>query len=195
MPDESVSTSRPRVRRHSWLRVLIPVFLILAWVVGAGLGGPLFGKVSEVSSNDQTTYLPESADATQVQKLLGDFKDSDAIPAIAVFVGDGTLSAEQLSTIDEAITAASKIDGIADEVSPGIASKDERAVQAFIPISSDAELGDTVTALGDELRQAAPDGVTVYITGPAGFSADLLAASPESTGSYWESRCSRCSSS
>ena len=68
------------------------------WLVGAGLGGPLFGKVDEVSSNDQTSYLPESADATQVQKLLGEFNDSDAIPAIAVFVSDGELS-ESLSLI------------------------------------------------------------------------------------------------
>ncbi|WP_244632055.1 MMPL family transporter [Microbacterium sp. Se63.02b] len=30
-------------------------------------------------------------------------------------------------------------------------------------------------AVGDELRGAVPDGVTVYITGPAGFSADLVA--------------------
>ena len=35
--------------------------LISAWVAAAGLGGPLFGKVDEVSTNDQTSFLPESA--------------------------------------------------------------------------------------------------------------------------------------
>ncbi|QNA93192.1 hypothetical protein [Microbacterium sp. Se63.02b] len=68
--------------------MLIPVALILVWLVGASLGGPLFGKVDEVSSNDQTTYLPESADATKVQQRLGDFNDSDDIPAIAVLTSD-----------------------------------------------------------------------------------------------------------
>lgn len=139
------------------------------------MGGPLFGKVSEVSSNDQTTYLPSSADATEVQSLLGEFTDSDAIPAIVVFVGDGELDDDQLAAIDGAITAAPEIDGVADEVSPGIPSEDGRAVQAFIPISADAELGDAVSELESELHAAAPDGVTVYVTGPAGFSADLLA--------------------
>src|SRR5690606_10298621 len=145
------------------------------WLVGAGFGGPLFGKVSEVSSNDQTSYLPSSADATQVQQLLGEFNDSDAIPAIVVFVGDGRLDDDQLAHIDDAIADAVDIDGIADGVSPGIPSEDGRAVQAFVPVSSEADLGDTVAALDDQLKEAAPTGVTVHVTGPAGFSADLVA--------------------
>ncbi|WP_433674170.1 MMPL family transporter [Microbacterium gorillae] len=161
--------------RRSWLRVFLPVVLILAWLVAAGLGGPLFGKVSEVSSNDQTTYLPASAEATEVQALLGDFNDSEAIPAIAVFVGDAELTDDQKTAIADAVTAAPDTEGVSAEVSPALLSEDGRAMQAFIPISSDADLGDTVDALGEQLREAAPAGVTVYITGPAGFSADLVA--------------------
>ncbi|MDQ0642336.1 MMPL family transporter [Microbacterium murale] len=175
MANEIEKTERVRVRRRSWARVLIPVVLILAWLIGAGLGGPLFGKVSEVSSNDQTTYLPESADATKVQALLGDFNDSDAIPAIIVFVGDDDLDEDQLAGIADALENAPSIEGVSDEISPAIPSDDGKAVQAFVPILSDADLGDTVTALGDELREAVPDGVAVYVTGPAGFSADLVA--------------------
>ena len=76
------------------LRVLIPAVLIVAWLVGASIGGPYFGKVSEVSTNDQTSYLPESADATQVQGLLDDFLGSDSIPAVVVFASDDELSDE-----------------------------------------------------------------------------------------------------
>ncbi|MFJ2544565.1 MMPL family transporter [Microbacterium sp. NPDC087589] len=170
-----VPSTRVRARRHSWARVLIPVALILVWLVGAGLGGPLFGKVDEVSSNDQTSYLPESADATQVQKLLGEFNDSDAIPAIAVFVSDDELSESDLQTISDAVADAPSVEGVSEDVSPALTSEDGKAVQAFIPIEGDAELADAIDALGAQLREAAPDGVTVYITGPAGFSADLVA--------------------
>ena len=167
--------TRERSRRHSWVRVLIPVALILVWLAGASFGGPLFGKVDEVSSNDQTTYLPESADATKVQALLGEFNDSDAIPAIAVFTSDDELSATELDAISDAVAGAPDVEGVTDDVSPALPSEDGRAVQAFIPIDSDAELADTVSALGEELRSGMPDGVTVYITGPAGLSADLVA--------------------
>ncbi|MFJ6550216.1 MMPL family transporter [Microbacterium sp. NPDC091676] len=167
--------TRARTRRHSWLRVFLPVALILVWLVGASLGGPLFGKVDEVSSNDQTTYLPESADATTVQQLLGEFTDSDAIPAIAVFTSEEELTPSELEAISDAVADAPDVEGVADDVSPALPSEDGRAVQAFIPIDGDAELSDATTALGDELRAAVPDGITVYITGPAGFTADLAA--------------------
>jgi RND superfamily putative drug exporter len=163
------------VHRRRWVRVLAPALLIIGWLVAAGMGGPLFGKVSEVSSNDQTSYLPTSADATEVQNLLGEFNDSDAVPAVVVFIGDDDLDESQLAAIESAIGDAPDIEGIEAEVSPGIPSEDGRAVQAFIPISADADLGDAVDALGQELRGAAPSGVTVYVTGPAGFSADLIA--------------------
>lgn len=166
---------RERSRRHSWVRVFLPVALILVWLVGASLGGPLFGKVDEVSSNDQTTYLPESAQATEVQQLLGEFNDSDSIPAIAVFTSDDVLTSSELDAISDAVADAPNVEGVGDDVSPALPSEDGKAVQAFIPIESDAELADATAALGDELRGAVPDGITVYITGPAGFSADLVA--------------------
>ncbi|UYO97957.1 efflux RND transporter permease subunit [Microbacterium sp. M28] len=167
--------TRARVRKRSWARVLIPVALILVWLVGASLGGPLFGKVDEVSSNDQTSYLPASADATAVQQLLGEFNDTDAIPAIAVFVGEDELSDADVEQISDAVAAAPEVEGVGDDVSPALVSEDGLAAQAFIPVLSEADLGETVTALETELQEAAPDGVTVYLTGPAGFSADLVA--------------------
>ena len=175
-PDSSPTPPRrERSRNHSWARVFIPVALILVWLVGASLGGPLFGKVDEVSSNEQTTYLPESAQATEVQQLLGEFNDSDSIPAIAVFTSEDELTQTDLDAISDAVAGASSVEGVGEDVSPALPSDDGQAVQAFIPIDSDAELADTTAALGDELRDAVPDGITVYITGPAGFSADLVA--------------------
>ncbi|WP_334151513.1 MMPL family transporter [Microbacterium sp.] len=168
-------TKRERTRRHSWVRVLIPAALILVWLVGASLGGPLFGKIDEVSSNDQTSYLPESSDATRVQSLLGEFNDSEAIPAIALFTSEQELTESDITAITDAVADAPSLEGIADDVSPALPSDDGKAMQAFIPIQSDAELADTAESLGAQLREAVPDGITVYITGPAGFSADLVA--------------------
>src|SRR5690625_4596733 len=171
----------PRTPRR-WLRVLLPAILILAWLTGAAVGGPYFGKVNEVSTNDQTTYLPESAEATQVQELQDEFTDSDGIPAIALFESDDELTDEQLTEIEEVLEGVVDIDGVEDEVSPPIPSEDGAAVQAFIPIDSEVETSDVVSVLSDELRDGAPEGVTVYVTVPAGFSADLSAAFAVSDG-------------
>ncbi len=77
-----------------WLRPLIGLVLTLVWVAIAGLGGPYFGRISEVATNDQSSYLPSSAESTQVQKRLTDFYGSETIPAVVVAERAGGLTAE-----------------------------------------------------------------------------------------------------
>ena len=162
-------------RVPTWLRILLPAVLIVLWVAGAGLGGPYFGKVDEVSTNEQANFLPESADATRVQERLGEFTDSDAIPAVVVFVGDSELTDAQLESIQDAVDGSTSVTGVADDVSPAIPSEDGLAAQAFVPIDESADVGEVIPELGDELRAEVGDGITVYVTGPAGFTADLSA--------------------
>ena len=159
-----------------WLRVLLPAVLILVWLTAAGIGGPYFGKVNEVSSNDPTTFLPESADATQVQELQGEFTESDSLPAVTVFASDTEITDDQLEEISQILETLPDIQGVDDEVSPAVPSDDGLAVQAFVPINSEADTGDVVAQVGDELDSSVPDELSVYVTGPAGFTADLTAA-------------------
>ncbi len=50
------------------VRIIIPGILITLWFLLAGIGGPYFGKIEEVSSTDLTTFLPKSAEATKVSQ-------------------------------------------------------------------------------------------------------------------------------
>ncbi|SDB90126.1 putative drug exporter of the RND superfamily [Raineyella antarctica] len=158
-----------------WLRILLPAVLILSWLVGASIGGPYFGRVDEVSSNDSTAYLPASADATLVQQRLADFTDSEAIPAVLVVAADRTLGADDLKVIGDRIAATADVEGVAGAISPAIPSEDGRAVQAFVPIRTDSDIPAAVGRVGDAVRTGLPPGVTAYVTGPAGFTADLAA--------------------
>lgn len=167
---------RPRTRSRTALaRVLVPAVIILAWLAAAAFGGPLFGKVGEVSSNDPTAYLPDSADATAVREAQEAFAASDAIPAIVVFAADEPLTDERVDVLGDALATAADVPEIAGDVSPVIVSEDGLAAQAFVPFDADADLGDAVTALGEELRDRTGAGVSAWVTGPAGFSADLAA--------------------
>ena len=87
------------------LRILLPAVLILGWIAVAGIGGPYFGRVDEVSSNDRTAYLPDSSEATRVQEVAGDFSGSDAIPAILVITSEQELTPSELDTITETAEA------------------------------------------------------------------------------------------
>ncbi|WME22889.1 MMPL family transporter [Brachybacterium sp. GU-2] len=159
-----------------WLRVLVPAALIVAWLAAAAVGGPYFGRVEEVSSNDQTTFLPESADATVVQSRLDEFQDSDSLPAILVFTSDEKLSKSALGELQESLDRAAGVDGVLEGGSPAIPSEDGLAVQAILPLDPDAETGEVLAEVEDAATEGMPEGVRLHITGPAGFSAELSEA-------------------
>lgn len=163
-----------------WLRVTLPAVLILVWLVGAAIGGPYFGRVDEVSSNDRTAYLPATAEATEVQERLSGFTDGDAVPALVVFVAGndagGELTDDDLTAIGERLTAAGDLDVVDGDVSPPIPSEDGAAAQAFVPLSGSADLGEATGELRETLSSGLPTGVDLYVTGPAGFTSDLASA-------------------
>src|SRR5690606_29765907 len=173
----SESLTSPRVpRAQRWLRLMVPTVLIVLWLAAAGIGGPYFGRVGEVSSNDPTAYLPDSAEATVVQRSLGRFLGSGAIPAVVVFASESPLTSADLAAIGERLAAVAGLPGVAGELSPAIPSADTLAAQAFIPVAADDQLGDTVERLAAELRSGLDPSISVYVTGPAGFSATLISA-------------------
>ncbi len=159
-----------------WLRILVPAFLILIWFAGAAIGGPYFGRVGEVSSNEQANYLPGSSDAAKVQKTLADFRTSEDIPAIVLFTSQEPLTDPQIAAINAQVADLPSIEGVSGQLSPAIPSEDDLAMQVFVPIESDADISDVVREMSETLQEGAPAGVEVYITGPGGFAADLTDA-------------------
>lgn len=160
-----------RLRRRA--RIIWPVLLVVLWLVGAGIGGPYFGRVGEVSTNDATSYLPGSSDAAQVQRLLPAFTGADAIPAVIVFTSEAALGEQQLAGIRQGLAELTAVPGVG-EVSPAIPSGDGRAAQAFATVGAGDGLSRTVDAIRSALLIGAPAGVSVFVTGPAGFVTDLV---------------------
>ena len=56
-----------------WLRIILPAVLIVVWLVVGSVGGPTFGKISGVTSNEQSSFLPASAESTVVLDWQGRF--------------------------------------------------------------------------------------------------------------------------
>lgn len=174
-PDGPPTSARHRAPRRV-PRALLSAALIVVWLAASAIGGPYFGRVGEVSSNEQANYLPASSEATQVQALLGEFNDSDAIPAIVVFTSEEGFDAEATETVGQQVADLPLIEGVADAVSPAIPSEDGLAIQAFVPIDAASDIDEVVVAVGEQLRGGVPEGVSVHVTGPAGFAADLVEA-------------------
>ncbi len=159
----------------AWLRIGVPALLVLVWLGAAAVGGPYFGRVDEVSTNDQSTYLPSSAEATQVADRLADFRGDDTVPAVIVLTGDGPLSPAQLGQAQQLAAEMAAVPGVHGDVSPAIPSEDGQAVQIVVPVDSSGDIGGTVESLRATIADTLPDPLEAWVTGPAGFSADLVA--------------------
>lgn len=171
----SRSGTTEKKRPPRFLRVLLPSILVLAWLAIAGIGGPYFGKISEVSTNSSTDFLPASSDSTQVAQQITDFYDSDAAPAIIVFESEEKLSKSQMDYL-QGLPQTLKDTGVDfQETSPVIPSEDGTAAQIVVPLTNPDALSEDVEKLREEINQA-PEGLTGYVTGPAGFASDLTAA-------------------
>ncbi len=158
-----------------FLRVVLPALVILVWLVVAGVGGPVFGKISEVATNDQTSFLPASADATKVQERAAEFRQASGAPAIVVLERDGGLTRDDLATATRIAETLDQRDDV-QGTSPVIPSEDGDAAEIVATLTEDADTGDAVTAIRGAVDDALPSGVAGYVTGPAGFTADLTEA-------------------
>ncbi len=158
-----------------WLRWLLPVLLVLTWLAIAGLGGPTFGRLDEVSSNDQASFLPASAEATAAQDWQAKFRDSTEVPAVIVVENAEAFTPAQLG---EAAGLKADLEALklGSTVIGPIPSEDGKAVQFIAPIDSSGEVKEAVKELRDTVAEAAPSGMQTFVTGPAGLAADLTSA-------------------
>jgi RND superfamily putative drug exporter len=158
-----------------WLRWLLPVILVLTWLALAGVGGPTFGRLEEVSSNDQASFLPASAEATAAQDWQAKFRDSDEVPGVIVIESDEAFTPAQLG---EVAGLKAELEGLqlGSAVVGPIPSEDGKAVQFIAPIDSSSEVKEAVQELRDTVAESAPAGMQTFVTGPAGLAADLTAA-------------------
>lgn len=145
-------------------RILLPALVIVAWLAIGAVGGPLTGKLSSVGENSASAFLPSSAESTEADRRAAAFTDTTRIPAVIVAERDGLVT-----DADHAFLAG------LGAGPPPVVSADGRALQRVLPVPADDEVADTVTTLR-ERTDAAPAGLTVHISGPAGQAADLSAA-------------------
>lgn len=156
-------------------RIASAVALLIVWLAIAGIGGPTFGKISEVSTNDKSTFLPASAESTRAGELASEFSDSQGIPAIIT----GEVDEVNNAALESGTETLKSVDGILQVIGPQV-SEDGEAVEYIALIDTEsADPTDVVEALSAEVADKSFEPSQYgkfYVAGPAGFSADLVNA-------------------
>lgn len=162
--------------KKKWLRILLPAALLIIWFGVASFGGPAFGKISDVSTNDQAAFLPSSAESTQVQQLQRQYENGQAIPAIVLLESEQKFNPSDLNAYKELSKKMSEVDGVKQPVIGPLPSEDFKALEFIVPVSVEEELKVVVEGLRSVAQKDLPDGIQAYVSGPAGLSADLAKA-------------------
>ena len=104
--DAKSKTSKIKGRKPLWLAIVV----VIVWMSISSFTGPLFGKLSTVQENNNSSFLPEDSVATRAANAITKFSDSanDQIPALVLFTGEVT--PEKIALVESfAQTLGSKI--------------------------------------------------------------------------------------
>ncbi|MET7693698.1 MMPL family transporter [Streptomyces sp. NPDC005483] len=163
-------------RRAKWL-------VLALWLVVLFLTAPLASKLTDAQDNDAASWLPGSAESTQVLQLSEDFRP-EQIPAVVVYARESGLTPQERAEIakDAAEIRQLTAHGIRGSETRGPVYDrrgDPRAAQILVPITMDEKGWQEIAPAVDSLRDIAGkggDGLAVHITGPGGTSADFSKA-------------------
>ncbi len=182
-------------------RFVVIALWVLALGITIGLNLP--GKLGEVETNEARNYLPSDAESTKAYEAVGDIVAADNVPLVAVVRRESGLTEQDLATIrsqlarfntstpnapikvTDADTKETRDVTLADVVrSPdgewltlGDVSKDKTTalVLGAIKTTEDSDrLLDGIDALRSGLLPLREDGLTMKVTGGAGFSYDAI---------------------
>ena len=160
------------------LRWTLVTLMVLAWLAATGAGGPYFGRLAEVQSQSNADFLPASAESTRALELQSAFSADAGPPLIIVLESERPLDDATVADLRARVAAFADLEGVS-ALSPLIPTAVDgrgappRALQAFAAIDGAPEA--VVAAMRAGLSEL-PPGVRAYVTGPAGFLADLVAA-------------------
>ncbi|MFD7845529.1 MMPL family transporter [Nocardia sp. NPDC059764] len=151
----------------------IALAAIVFWVAALVATGGLAGKLGGAEKNDATTWLPKSAESTKVSELTGKFIGSDVYPAVVVYDrGDASSSTARARAESDAQRFAT-LPQVHGPVPEPVESEDGKAIQVVVPISVGVKgVTDALPAVRSIRDIVSDAGMSVHVTGPAGYGAD-----------------------
>src|SRR5215213_10851652 len=150
--------------------------VLVCWLVLAGATAPLAAGLTDQQDNEISSWLPGDAESTlalEQQIQLG--SDPDVVPALVVYERADGLTPADLDAIAQDVQAFGQVDGLDGDVVGPIPSEDGQAAQVIVPLNGGAEGWQAIAPMAENLRAEAsdaPDGLDVYVAGPAGQAAD-----------------------
>ena len=163
----SVATRVIVGRRTKWL-------VLLFWVVLVAVAGPLAGKLTGAEKNDAKNWLPGKAESTKVLDLQTAFQSPNTIPAVVVYERASGLTAADKAKIADDTNRFAGVGNIDGHITGPVFSPDGKGAQVVVPLDLGKDGWNRASKVVGKMfviSRTSP-GLSVHVTGPAGFAAD-----------------------
>ena len=176
----------------------VAMLVVIGWIVITGIFGPLFGKLTSVQENNNSSFLPKGAEATLASEQIQEFSSQDSFNFPALLLFEGSFTPATLAAVNDHVTKVGDLTlgdttaKISDYLAPGqvisvFPAEDGKALLAIIPLDGNAiakvlpndepVLPAVIEALREDIKPIAEaNGFTPYVTGPGGLLGDLFGA-------------------
>ena len=176
----------------------ISLLVVIIWFAIIGVFGPLFGKLTSVQENNNSSFLPKGAEATKAQDAIGAFTAGETFNFPTLILFEGKADPATFATINERLATAGELTlagtdaKISDYIMDGaqitaFPSQDGKAILGNVPLDGNSiskllpndepVLPAVVEALREYVAPIAEQlGVETYVTGPGGLLGDLFGA-------------------
>ncbi len=156
------------------LRILV----VLVWIVLGGIGGSYAQKFQNIQKNEESSFLPGSSESVHELTLAKKFPSGERFAAITVIRRDGGLETADLAAIAgvrASLGAKLPVTG----ARPVIVQLSPDKTTALIivnlnPRGKETLLKDSVNQTEARMAPLKARGLTVKVSGPAGFSRDAV---------------------
>ncbi|WP_406089373.1 MMPL family transporter [Streptomyces sp. NBC_01013] len=163
-------------RRTKWLVVAL-------WLIVFVIAAPLAQKLTDAQDNDATSWLPSSAESTQVLESSKAFRP-EVITAIVVYARETGLTRTDRARIVDDTRQLRALDahGVLGTQTRGPVYNRPAApmaAQVFVPITMGEKGWERIRPAVDSIREivgTSSGGLAVHVTGPGGVTADSAEA-------------------
>jgi RND superfamily putative drug exporter len=164
------------------------LLVIFLWFGTSGVLGPLFGKLSTVQENDNSAFLPDSAESTQASKIIEKFNQdqNQNLPTLVLYLGE--VNADKIAALNAHLAklGSQKIIGT-DVPIFAFPSEDGKALLVNLPFKSEIAtdllpnnkpaLPEVIETLREDSAEFANTvGLTSNVTGIGALLGDLFGA-------------------
>ncbi len=162
--------SLPALARHRAAAIAV----IAVWAAAAALLTGAAVSLPTVEKNQNSAYLPASAQSTRVQEIAARFPATQTNAAIVLAVAQTPLSESQMAVIRQARTRVSKLP-VLGASAPGPVTVSSTDTMAFFPVQLPRSLSENrISSYVTSIERALPGphtGLAFYVTGNAGITA------------------------